>query len=324
MRSVRRPRCEVHEERLVGHERLLLARPLDRLVGHVLGEVVALLRRRLGLDRRRALVDGRVVLVRLAADEAVEVLKACTAGRPRIERAHRARLPDRHLVALTELGRRIAVEQQRLRQRRAGIGPNRAVSGRRGGELGDDAHAHGVMVAPGQQGGPRRRAQGRRVEAVVLQAAPCQPLGRRHRARPAERARRGEADIVEQDDEHIGGAGRGKQRLDRGKRRVRVLGVEGKRSLERPVRDRQDVALDLVGGTAHRACSSADDGSPILQARPRASEGAGTIPAEGSHPDRKAPARSRCMGLARGYRFRAQLPVLEGSLHRRGSTGGMG
>ena len=57
MRSVRRPRCEVHEERLVGHQRLLLARPLDRLVGHVLGEVVALLRCRLGLDRRRALVD---------------------------------------------------------------------------------------------------------------------------------------------------------------------------------------------------------------------------------------------------------------------------
>ena len=50
---------EIHEERLVGHQRLLLAHPLDRLVRHVLGEVVALLRSLLRLDRRRAFVDGR-------------------------------------------------------------------------------------------------------------------------------------------------------------------------------------------------------------------------------------------------------------------------
>ena len=250
MRSVRRPRCEVHEERLVGHQRLLLARPLDRLVGHVRGEVVALLRRRLGLDRRRALVDGRVVLVRLSADEAVEVLEASAAGRPGVERAHRARLPDRHLVALAELGRRIAVQQQRLRQRRAGVGANRVVPGRRGGELRDDPHPHRVVVAPRQQRSPRRGAQRRRVEAVVLQAVPGQPLSRRRRARPAERARGGEADVVEQDDEHVGRARRWPQRLDRRERRVRVLGVEGQLSLERPVRDRQDVALDLVRRTA--------------------------------------------------------------------------
>src|SRR5215213_6872890 len=123
---------------LSGMSDFLLARPLDRLVGHVLGEVVALLRRRLGLDRRRALVDRRVVLVGLAADEAVEVLEASAAGRPGIERTHRARLPDRYFVTLPELGRRVAVEQQRLRQRRAGVGADRAVPGRRGGELRDD------------------------------------------------------------------------------------------------------------------------------------------------------------------------------------------
>ena len=229
VRGVRRARCEVHEERLVGHERLLLARPLDRLVGHVLGEVVALLRRLLRLHRRRALVDGRVVLVRLTADEAVEVLEAAAAGRPRVERAHRARLPDRHLVALAELRRRVAVQQQRLRQRRAGVGANRVVPGRRGRELGDDAHPHRVVVAAGQQRSPRRGAQRRRVEAVVLQTLPGQPLGRRRRARPTERARRGEADVVEQDDEHVRRAGRRPQRLDRRERRLRILRVERKR-----------------------------------------------------------------------------------------------
>ena len=88
----------------------------DRLVGHVLGEVVALLRRLRRLDRRGPFVERRVPLVRLAAEEAVEVLEAA-AGRPLVERAHRARLPDRHLVALAELRGAEAVELQHLRER---------------------------------------------------------------------------------------------------------------------------------------------------------------------------------------------------------------
>ena len=105
VRRVAGARSEIHEERLVGHQRLLLARPLDRLVRHVFGEVVALFRRFLGLDWDRAFVDRRVPLVGFAADEAVEVLEAAAAGRPLIERAHRARLPHGHFVALAELRR---------------------------------------------------------------------------------------------------------------------------------------------------------------------------------------------------------------------------
>ena len=115
VRRVAGARREIHEERLVGHQRLLLARPLDRLVRHVLGEVIALLRRLLRLDRDRAFVDRRVPLVGFAADEAVEVLEAAAAGRPLIERAHRARLPDRHFMALAELRRRVAIELERHR-----------------------------------------------------------------------------------------------------------------------------------------------------------------------------------------------------------------
>ena len=48
MRGVRGARREVHEERLVRHQRLLLPHPADRVVGQVLGEVVALLGRRRG------------------------------------------------------------------------------------------------------------------------------------------------------------------------------------------------------------------------------------------------------------------------------------
>ena len=173
VRRVRRARREVDEERLVAHQRLLLADPLDRLVGHVLGEVVALLRRLLGLDRGRALVDRRVVLVRLPADEAVEVLEAAAAGRPRVERAERARLPHRHLVALAELRGRVAVQLQRLGQRRAGVRADRVVARRRGRDLRDPAHADRVVVAAREQRRARRRAERGRVEAVELEPSPA-------------------------------------------------------------------------------------------------------------------------------------------------------
>ena len=89
VRGVRRAGREVHEERLVWHQCLLRAHPVDSVVGEVLGEVVALLGGLGRLDRRRALVERRVPLVVLAADEAVEVLEP-RAGRPHVKRAHRA------------------------------------------------------------------------------------------------------------------------------------------------------------------------------------------------------------------------------------------
>ena len=245
VRRVRRARREVGEERLVGHQRLLLADPLDRLVGHVAHEVVALLGRAVGLDRGRALVQRRVVLVRLAADEAVEVLEAA-AGRPVVERPQRARLPDRHLVALAELRGRVAVELEDLRQRRAGVRPHRVVARRGRRDLGDAAHPDRVVVAAAQQRRPRRRAQRRRVEAVELQAARREPLRVRRRARPAERARRAEPDVVDQDDQHVRRARRRPQLLDRRERRVRILGVVRHQPGARQVRDRQHLALHGV------------------------------------------------------------------------------
>ena len=183
VRRVGGPRGEVHEERLVGHQRLLLVDPADRPVGEVLGEVVPLLRRRRRLHRRRALVQGRVPLVVLAADEPVERLEPTAAGRPRVERAHRRGLPHRHLVALAELGRRVAVQLQRHRQGRLGVRPQRAVPRRRGGRLGDAAHPDRVVVAAGEQRLPGRGAQRRGVEPVVPQPACGQPFSRRRAAR---------------------------------------------------------------------------------------------------------------------------------------------
>jgi hypothetical protein len=238
MRGMGCARREVDEERLVGREGLLLADPADRLVRHVLREVVSLFGRILRLHRSRAFVDRWVVLVGLARDEPVEVLEPSASGRPRIERAHRARLPHRHLVALAELRRRIAVEPQRLRERRTAVRPDRVVPGRRGRDLSDPPHPDGVVVAPRQQCLPGRRAERGRVKAVQLQPVRRQPLRRRRRARSAERTRGAETDVIEQHDEYVRGSDGRPQRLDRREARPRVLRVFVHRPRIRPIRNR--------------------------------------------------------------------------------------
>ena len=177
MRGVGGAGREVDEERLVGHQRLLLADPADRLVGHVLGEVVALLRGLALLHRRRAFVDRRIPLVGLAADEAVEVLESAAAGGPLVEGPQRARLPDRHLVALAELRRRVAIELERHRERRLVLRQHRGVAGRRGRDLADAAHVHRMVIPPGEQRLARGRAERGRVKASELEPAFRQPLG---------------------------------------------------------------------------------------------------------------------------------------------------
>src|SRR5207249_3402430 len=119
-------RGEIHEERLVRRQRALLADPGDRLVGHVLGEVIAVFGLLGLLDWYRALVDGRVPLVGLPTEEPVEVLEAAS-RRPIVVGAHGAGVPDRDLVTLAELGGVVAVELEDLRQRRRRLGPQRVV-----------------------------------------------------------------------------------------------------------------------------------------------------------------------------------------------------
>src|SRR6187200_341177 len=119
---------EVHEEGLVRHQRLLLADPVDGMVGKVFGEVVALLRRSIGFYRRGPAVEGRRVLVRLAPDEAVEVFEATANAGPRVEGTHRARLPDRYFVAFAKLRGGVPVQLECFRQRRARIRANGAIA----------------------------------------------------------------------------------------------------------------------------------------------------------------------------------------------------
>ena len=251
---VRRAGREVGEERLVGHQRLLLAHPLDRVRRQIVIEVVALLRRPPWLHRRRALIERRIPLIGLATEEAVEVVEPHP-GRPLPIRAHRARLPHRHLVALAELRRAVAIEVEDLRQRRGRVRPHRVVAGRGRRELGDVPHPHGVVVAAGEQRRPGRRAQRRRVKARVLQPLRREPLEVRRPARAAERTRGAEADVVDQHHQDVRGALRRPQRHDRRIRRVRVLGVIRRQPGRRDVGNRQRMPAMSLRRISHRNAS---------------------------------------------------------------------
>src|SRR5207247_10233640 len=103
-------------------------------------------------DRARALVERRVVLIVLPADEAVEVLEP-GAGRPHVERPERTVLEDGHLVALAELRGRVAVQPERLRERRLRVRTEGRVARRGRRELRDASHADGGVVPAAQERG---------------------------------------------------------------------------------------------------------------------------------------------------------------------------
>ena len=243
---------EVGEERLVRHQRLLLAYPGDRMVGDVLGEVVTLLGGAVGLHGRGVLIERGRVLVCLAADEAVEVLEPATTRGPVVEGAHRAGLPDRHLVTLAELRGRVAVQLERLGQRRAVVGPHRAVPRRRGRDLGDATHADAVVVATREQGCSGRRTQRCRVEPGVAQTLAGQPVEGRGLGRTPERAGGTEAAVIDQHDQHVRCGAGGPQRHDRWERRIRILRVIGRGRVRRLVGNRQNLTLNL----AHESTSA--------------------------------------------------------------------
>ena len=133
VRSMRRAGRKIDKEGLIGHQRLLLANPINRVVGHVVGQVIAFFGGLVWFDRDRVPVERGRVPIRLAAEKAVEMLEPAAAGRPGVERPHGTGFPDGHLMALAELRGRIAVQFQGHGQRRGAVGANRVIARRGGG-----------------------------------------------------------------------------------------------------------------------------------------------------------------------------------------------
>ena len=202
VRRMRRARREVNEERLVGCDRFLLPDPADRFVGHVLHQVVALVAGTWRLDRRRPLIQRRVVLAGLSANEPVEVLE--TQSRSASGRRGRSGVDSNtgtlwHLpncavefrldLSISEAARRYWAASSYIRAEVAiSVMPPMPTA---------------WWLRPVRHRRARRRTERGGVEAGVLQPFSSEPLGGRRLAWSSECAGRAEADVVEQDHQHV-------------------------------------------------------------------------------------------------------------------------
>ena len=202
VRRVARAGREPEEERLVGRGGAQVLHEQDRLVGQVLGEVVALLRRARRLDEVVVVHELGVVLVGLAAHEPVEALEAA-AERPLVARAAHRHLRRRREVPLADREGGVAVAHEDLGQEAVLVRDRGVVAGEAGGELDDAGHAVAVVVAPGEQARPRRRAQRGGVEVRVAVPLAGEPVEARRGDVGAVAAELRVADVVEQHDHDV-------------------------------------------------------------------------------------------------------------------------
>ncbi len=112
-------------------------------------------------------------------------------------------------------------------------------------KLAHRAEADGVVVAAGQQCRPGRRAQGRDVEAVIAQALPGQPRVVPRSDGTSERLRIAETRVVDEDQQHIGGAVRRRRVPDQAPVGLRTFKRSVCYPLKRRSSDRESGAVDL-------------------------------------------------------------------------------
>ena len=204
VRTVQAAAGPVHEERLVGLERLVPVQPADGVVGEILTEVVALFGPPGRKDTGRVPHQVRLPLGRLPGQEPVEVLEP-EAGRPIVERPGRRRLDRRGVVPLPQCRRRVAVVPQHLGGQGTALGDLARVAVPVVRELRDLTVPDPVVVPAGQQRRPRRRAHRGRVEPVVPDALLVDPTERVGPHLTAERGRKPRPSIIDQHDQDVRG-----------------------------------------------------------------------------------------------------------------------
>ena len=147
-------RRQVEQERAIGRVGPQVGEVADRPVGEVLREVVALLGRRGWVDLVVVVHQVGVVLVGLAAEEAVEALEPPPQGPAVAWCAHR-HVAGRGEVPLAHGVRRVAAADEHLREESVGARHGGVVAGEARRELDDAAHPAAVVVASRQQAGAR-------------------------------------------------------------------------------------------------------------------------------------------------------------------------
>jgi hypothetical protein len=144
-----------HEEGLFWSSRVLRANPVDGPIRQIVDEDVVRIAE-WQQHRCRVLEQRRMKLVRIAAEEAVEVLEAQTSG-PLIKWPSRTLHPLWNEVVLAEPRCVVTVVYENVADRTGTLGHDRSVTRVSRGELRDVAHTDALMVATGEKRGTSRR-----------------------------------------------------------------------------------------------------------------------------------------------------------------------
>ena len=168
MRRVRGAGAEMQVKRLVGCDLPGIGDELDGLVDQVLGQVVALLGRLGRLDLVVVVDQVRVVLVGIAAQEAVVALETASQGPAVVGTGGGFQLRWDQVVLADHVGV-VALGQQHLREEAILERDIAVIAGVAGGEFRDAGHAIGVVVASGENAGTRGRAERSGVHVGIAQ-----------------------------------------------------------------------------------------------------------------------------------------------------------
>ena len=232
MRRVARPGAQVEEEGALGIDGPQVAHELDGPVGQVGAQVIALLDAAGRAHRVVVVEEGGHELVGLPAVEAVPAVEPAGQG-PRGPRGGHVGLVLGAEVPLADGVGGVAGLAQDLREVAVLAGRLAPVAGIADGEVGHPAHAAAVVVPPGQQAGPGGRAQRGGVEVGQAHARGRQPVDHRGVDGGAVTAELGEPHVVEDDEHHVGRAGR-RRRLRRPPR-LRLAPVPPDATVEFPL-----------------------------------------------------------------------------------------
>ena len=210
VRRVLGAQAHVEEEGLLRRDGPLGADEADRLVHDVLGQVVTLVVGRLDV----VVVEHqlRMPLARLALEEAIVAVKPPLQG-PLVEGTGLGGLEGGRQVPLARGEGVVAGGTQHFGQGAGAAGDAPAHAREAQVPVRQPAHAHRVMIPARQQGGAGRRAQRGRMEVGVAQAARGQGVDVRRGDLRAVAAQVREAEVVEDDADHVGRAGRRPGRL---------------------------------------------------------------------------------------------------------------
>ena len=202
VRRVGTGRGVIDEEWLIGLDRLLLTNPTDRLIGHVFSEVIPIFLR--CIDNGDTIVDGGFPHVVFGADKAVELFKALTRG-PTGLRTSCSGLTARCFMPFTKGSCVVSVKPQDFCNRHRIVRHHSGVTGITRCNLWDGTGVDFVVITAGFQRCPGRCAEGCGVEFVVTKSILGKFLSGRHVHHTAKGRGRCIANIIKQDDHHIGG-----------------------------------------------------------------------------------------------------------------------